>query len=195
MNKNDDQLIVLDSPAVKIFNKKYQLLHQFTPRRGSHCKSCLAVDDNNLIAVGYQDKEEISLHDPDGSLIRTLPAPGIGNYLTICKQRLIYTDDQSNKLVSVDYNGDIIFSVDIISDRMSAFDYDPTGVCCDRDGSIYVAASDWLTASDEIWRFSPDGKYIECVIKDCSKPRGITFTPGGDLIVAARQSVQIYHRV
>ena len=50
----DDQLIVLDSPAVKIFNKKYQLLHQFTPGRGSDSKpSCLAVDDNNLIAVGY----------------------------------------------------------------------------------------------------------------------------------------------
>ena len=202
VNKKDDQLIVLDSPAVKIFNKKYQLLHQFTPGRGSDSEpSCLAVDDNNLIAVGYINKYEISLHNPDGSFIRTLPAPGIDYHFTICKQRLIYTDYLSKKLVSVDYNGDItcIFAVDITSDicRMSALVYCPTGVCCDRDGSIYVAVRGLLFThiSGEIWRFSPDGKYIECVIKDCSPPRGITFTPGGDLVVAAYESVQIYHRV
>ena len=148
------------------------------------------MDDYHLIAVGYAEKKEISLHNPDGSLIRTLPAPGIGNYLTLCKQRFIYTDYRSNKLVSVDYNGDMVFSVDITSDRKSSCG--PFGVCCDRDGSIYVAVCE---QSGDIQRFSPDGKYIECVIKDCSHPYGITFTPGGDLVVAACKSVQIYHRV
>ena len=61
------------------------------------------------------------------------------------------------------------------------------GVCCDRDDSIHVAVSQYITSSGDIQRFSPDGKYIECVIKDCSDPFGITFTPGGDLVVAARR--------
>ena len=190
----DDQLIVLDG-TVMIFNNKYQLLNEFTPGRGSDSEpTCLAVDDNNLIAVGYQDKEEISLHNPEGTFIRTLPAPGIGDYLTICKQRFIYTDYMSNKLLSVDYNGVMVFSVDITSDRMPS--WDATGVCCDRDGFIYVAVRQWPPdRSGDIQRFSPNGKYIECVIKDCSPPWGITFTPGGDLVVTTVESVQIYHQV
>ena len=99
----------------------------------------------------------------------------------------------SNKLVSVDYNGVMVFSVDIHGDKK--YSWGPKGVCCDRDGSIYVALCDMFHSSGDIQRFSPDGKYIECVIKDCSNPGGITFTPGGDLVVAACKSVQIYHRV
>ena len=86
----------------------------------------------------------------------------------------------------------MVFSVYIHSDEQRL--WDTTGVCCDRDGNIYVAVSQYMTLGS-IQRYSPDGKYIECVIKDCSDPHGITFTPGGDLVVAAGESVQIYHRV
>ncbi|XP_071804544.1 uncharacterized protein [Asterias amurensis] len=183
VNKNDE-LIVLDDKTVKIFNRNYQLLHQFNP--GSE-PSCIAVDDINLIAVGYYDKAEISLHKPDGSLIRTLSAPGIGGYLTTYKQRLIYTNWNDKKLVSVTYNGGMVFSVNI---NQSGW---PHGVCCDKDGSIYVAV--WrgpFSSLGEIHHYSPDGKYIGCIIKDCAKPHGLTFTPADDLVVAADNSVQIY---
>ncbi|XP_071803853.1 uncharacterized protein [Asterias amurensis] len=183
VNKNDE-LIVLDNETVKIFNRNYQLLHQFNPVSEP---SCIAVDDNNLIAVGYRTKAEISLHKPDGSLIRTLPAPGIGGYLTTYKQRLIYTNRKDSKLVSVTYNGGMVFSVDI---NQSGW---PRGVCCDKDGSIYVAV--WRAtypSSGDIHHYSPDGKYIGCIIKDCDSPHGITFRPAGDLVVATDKSVQIY---
>ncbi|XP_033640425.1 uncharacterized protein LOC117300752 [Asterias rubens] len=183
VNKNDE-LIVLDRGAVKIFNRNYQLLHQFNP--GSE-PSCIAVDDNNLIAVGYRTKAEISLHKPDGSIIRTLSAPGIDEYLTTHKQQLIYTNLRDNKLASVTYNGGMVFSVGINQSGR------PRGVCCDKDGSIYVAV--WrvpYSSSGDIDHYSPDGKYIGCIIKDCGYPNGITFTPAGDLVVATYDSVQIY---
>ncbi|XP_038074910.1 tripartite motif-containing protein 45-like [Patiria miniata] len=50
----DDQLLILDNPAVKIFNKEYQLLHQFLPGKEAGMDStpmCLAVDGSNLIAT------------------------------------------------------------------------------------------------------------------------------------------------
>ncbi|XP_071803979.1 uncharacterized protein [Asterias amurensis] len=183
VNKNDE-LIVLDSETVKIFSRNYQLLHQFNP--GSE-PSCIAVDDNNLIAVGYDDKAEISLHKPDGSLISTLSSPGIGGYLTTYKQQLIYTDLIGEKLVSVTYSGEMVFSVDI---NQSGW---PHGVCCDKDGSIYVAVQrgQW-SSPGEIHHHSPDGKYIGCIIKDCAEANGITFTPAGDLVLAAQKSIQIY---
>ncbi|XP_038074911.1 E3 ubiquitin-protein ligase TRIM33-like [Patiria miniata] len=49
----DDQLLILDNPAVKIFNKEYQLLHQFLPGKEAGVDgmpTCLAVDSSNLIA-------------------------------------------------------------------------------------------------------------------------------------------------
>ncbi|XP_071803856.1 uncharacterized protein [Asterias amurensis] len=183
VNKNDE-LIVLDDETVKIFSRNYQLLHQFNP--GSE-PSCIAVDDNNLIAVGYYDKSEISLHKPDGSLIRTLPAPGIGGYLTTHKQQLIYTNWNDKKLVSVTYNGEMVLSVDINQSRR------PSGVCCDKDGSIYDAVQRGLFwSSHELDHYSPNGKFIGCIIKDCAALNCITFTPAGDLVVTTFKSVQIY---
>ncbi|XP_071804476.1 uncharacterized protein [Asterias amurensis] len=182
VNKNDE-LIVLDKETVKVFNRNYQLLHQFIP--GSE-PSCIAVGDNNLIVVGHHTKAEISLHKPDGSLIRTLSAPGIGEYLTTHKQRLNYTNWKSRKLVSVTYNGGMVFSVDINESWL------PHGVCCDKDGSIYVAVRRGLSSSGDIHHYSPDGKYIGCIIKDCAYPSGLTFTPAGDLVVATYNTVQIY---
>ncbi|XP_071803973.1 uncharacterized protein [Asterias amurensis] len=185
VNKNDE-LIVLYDETVKIFSRNYQLLHQFNP--GSK-PSCIAVDDNNLIAVGYLVNGKISLHKPDGSLIRRLSAPRIGGYLTNHQQQLIYTttNRKVNKLVSVTYYGGMVFSVDI---NQSGWPY---GVCCDKDGSIYVAVQrDPFSSSGNIHHYSPDGKYIGCIIKDCACPLGLTFAPAGDLVVATNSSVQIY---
>ncbi len=187
VNKNDE-LIVLDKGTVKIFNKNYQLMNQFNP--GSE-PSCLAVDDNNLIALGYYDKEEISLHKPDGTVIRTLPAEEIGEILTTYKQRLIYINWNSSKLVSVDYNGKVVFSVGINQSG------EPRGVCCDTDGSIYVHVAVGgmfgFFSQGNINHYSPDGEYIGCIIKDCGfSPNSLTVTPAGDLAVAVSDSVKIY---
>ncbi|XP_071804799.1 uncharacterized protein [Asterias amurensis] len=183
VNKNDE-LIVLDDETVKIFSRNYQLLHQFN--QGS-IPSCIAVDDNNLIAVGSCYQTKISLHKPDGSLIRMLPAPGIGEYLTTYKQQLIYNNWRDEILVSVTYNGEKVFSVRI---NQSGF---PLGVRCDKDGSIYVAVRrGQYSSSGEIHHYSPDGIYIGCIIKDCDHPDGLTITPAGDLVVATNNSVQIY---
>ena len=190
----DDQIIVLDDHKVKIFNKKGDLLHQFTPgtRGGQNSKpTCLAVD-NKLIAVGYQSKQEISLHNLDGSLIKTLHAPMIDQYLTICKQRLIYTNWGMKKLHSIDYNGGgMLFSVKINYENSRITR--PNGVCCDSDGSIYVAV--WINKSGEIQHYSPDGEYIGCAIKECAFPRGIALTPSGDMVVTAGRSTLCFSRV
>ncbi|XP_038053719.1 E3 ubiquitin-protein ligase TRIM56-like [Patiria miniata] len=186
----DDKLLAVDGPVVKVFNKQHQLLHQFTPGRGLDSQpACLAVDDSNLIAVGYEGKDEISLHNPDGSLIRRLPAPMIDDYLTMYEHRLIYTSSYRKRLTCVDYYG-ARFSADMTSDM--PVDGYPTNMCCDSDGSIYVAVSG---STGDILHYSPNGKYIGCVIKGCGRPRGITFTWDGDLVVAAGESVKVYHRV
>ncbi|XP_038054678.1 uncharacterized protein LOC119726899 [Patiria miniata] len=187
----DNKLFVIDGQKVKVFSKQHQL-HQFKPGKWLHSQpTCLAVDDSNLIAVGYDGKNEISLHNPDGSRIRRLPAPMIGDYLTMHNHHLIYTNWLNKRLVCVDYYGASVFSVDMTSNMQEG--YYPNGVCCNSDASIYVAVFGHPTG--DILHYSPNGKYIGCVINGCSDPRGITFTLDGDLVVAAGESVQVYHRV
>ncbi len=190
VNKNDE-LIVLDNGTVKIFNRNYQPIQLFN--LGS-TPSCITVDDNNLIAVGYKHKAKISLHKPDGTLIRTLPAPEIGTcrFLTTYKQRLIYTKWNARKLVSVDYNGKVGFSVGI-----NQYGW-PRGVCCDKDGSIYLFVAVWkgpfFSSLGAIHHYSPDGEYIGCIIKECANsPNGVAVTLAGDLAVAAHNSGEIHH--
>ncbi|XP_038058813.1 tripartite motif-containing protein 3-like [Patiria miniata] len=191
---NDDHLVLLDKLAVKIFDRKHQPLHQFKPGEGPNSTpTCLAVDDNNLIAVGYEKAEEISLHEPDGTLIRTLPAAMIGSHLTISKQqRLIYTCWEKKKLVSTDYVGGKVFSSAIPCDMHGI--WGPTGVCCDNSGHIFVAIHGWLSGG--IYKFSSEGGILGCVISECKFPASITSLPGtGDLVVASNTSVQIFHEI
>ncbi|XP_038058800.1 tripartite motif-containing protein 10-like [Patiria miniata] len=199
----DDELIVLDGTVVKTFNRQYHPLNSFKPGaclRPNGKPTCLAVDNNNLIAIGYEKKGEISLHRPDGTLITIVSAPGIGDYLTIHRQRLIYTD--WDKLRSVYYNGNEVFCTTVISnDDFDLFDDKMLkGVCCDRDGNIYVTRTasgtvHFLEGSDEILLFSPDGKQNGCAIKGCTDADEIILMPNGDLAIAAGDAVVCYQRV
>ncbi|XP_038059604.1 E3 ubiquitin-protein ligase TRIM33-like [Patiria miniata] len=184
-----DQLIVLDGPVVKTFSREYELLHQFQPGRGSDSKpTCLAVDDNNLIAVGYQAKQEISLHKPDGTLLKKLPAPMIAFQLTISNKRFIYINGLKEKMVALHYTGGQLFEVDTTS---------PKSICCDNQhGNIYVAEGEFsLPNTTDIHVFSSNGKSIGCIIKQSTHAQDMTFTPAGDLVLGGWGPLQIYRRV
>ncbi|XP_038058710.1 E3 ubiquitin-protein ligase TRIM71-like [Patiria miniata] len=141
-----DQLIVLDGPVIKTFSREYELLHQFQPGRGSDSKpTCLAVDDNNLIAVGYKAKHEISLHKPDGTLLKKLPAPGITDQLAISNKHLIYIKSKAeDKLAALDYNGEAVFEVPEDSGGLLK------SLCCDSQGNMYVFHNPLYTRMDHL---------------------------------------------
>ncbi|XP_033627526.1 tripartite motif-containing protein 42-like isoform X1 [Asterias rubens] len=184
---NNDHLYVIDNLEVKVFNRKYMPLYQFQLMVRNFSPSRLAVDENNLIAVGYSEGQKISLYNPDGSLIRTFSTPVRADYLTLYNERIIYNRRGNKHLHSVDYQGGKVFSVDIDQSEGS------WGICCDKDGSIFVAQFDGGT--NRICQYSPDGKYIGCVIEECGHAYDITFTPSGNLVVAAEQSVNIFQVV
>ncbi|XP_033644828.1 uncharacterized protein LOC117304461 [Asterias rubens] len=190
VNKNDE-LIVVDNTEVKIFNGNYRCIHQFRVNR----PSCIAVDENNLIAVVSWRNSEISLHEPDGSLIRKLPAPGIGRHFTIHKQQIIYlyTNMGVVKLVALDYFGGTVFSVNTRLPHRSLPVGGPNGVCCDeKDGRIYIAVCERGTSYGEIQHYSPKGNFIGCIMK-WTRPNCIILTPAGDLVMATDDSVKIYY--
>ncbi len=178
-----DQLIVLDNKQIKIIDRSYKMICEFTP---GYKPSCLAVDDNDLIALGDSDKKQVTLHNPDGSPIKTLSTPTGADYMTIYKRRILFTNYTHRKLHSIDYNGAEVFSVDIKNGQ-------PDALCCDSDGYIFLVTSEKYKYG--VHYYSPDGEYIGNIINDCGFPYDITFTPGGDLAMATYNSVKIYHHV
>ncbi|XP_071790171.1 uncharacterized protein [Asterias amurensis] len=192
----DNKLIALQSPFVKVYGD--DLCVKFTPGNGSNAKPVgIAVSKDNIIAVSFEDREEISLHKLDGTFIKLLTAPDVGRYLTFYNNQVIYTTSSSssfNCLLSIDCStGTRVLGVCFVDDDS---DINPTDVCCDLDGTFYVS---WKGYTGEIrhYRYKSDGKTLECntVIRGCGSARNILITPGGELVVAAGNTVKIYHRV
>ncbi|XP_071788334.1 E3 ubiquitin-protein ligase TRIM71-like [Asterias amurensis] len=195
----DDQLIVIDHQEVKIFNRQYELLCRFKPERGkvsNRTLTCLAVDENNLIAVGYSNKkkglEQISLYEPNGDFKRILPAPGIGNFLMIQTQLCIYWN--GDKLHTMDYNGKTVCSTNI--GRSGKPPFCPTGMCFIRGIGFYIATRNSSPSEPgEIHQVYPADQQTECVIQDCRHPQGMTVTQDGQLVVADEDSLKIFRRL
>ncbi|XP_038058832.1 uncharacterized protein LOC119730131 [Patiria miniata] len=197
----DDEIIVLDKPAVKIFKKgERSCLHQFRPgRETGSTPTCLAVDGGDVIAVGYKQWDMISLHERDGSLIRRIHAPGIRSKLAFCKQQLFYFRRgflDKIALTSVDSHGNKVFSFSMEGRFPETSGWFTACLCCEKDGNIYVALHVFgVTAQHEIHHFSHDGRHIGRIISKRGEPRHITCTPAGELVLATKFHVKSYHQV
>ena len=180
-----DQIIVQDGDQIKIFDRNYKMISEFTP---GYRPSCLAVDDNDLIVLCHSAEEQMTVHYPDGTLVRTLSTPIPADHMTIYKQRIIFTNSNHRKLCSIDCNGGEVFSVGILNGE-------PRALCCDSDGYIFVDIWQDLSKKRSTYRvhhFNPNGEYIGNIIKNCFV-YDITCTPAGDLVMASGSSVKIYH--
>ncbi|XP_022104072.1 tripartite motif-containing protein 3-like [Acanthaster planci] len=200
----DNKLVVIDKPNVKVFdatntnNIKY--LFSFTPspfnflaNKAWSDLSCIAVDEKNHIAVGDKGRQIISLHEIDGSLTSEVEAELLDRRLAISnKGQLIYSNYQQAKLVSLDFDGREVFSLDTVVEGKQM---KPAGMCCDHHGDIFII----LHASDEhgtgqIHHYSASGVYMGCIATGLWNPLGLARTLAGELAVADMLSVKIYHK-
>ncbi|XP_038051266.1 protein lin-41-like [Patiria miniata] len=191
----DDQLLVLDDNiSLKFLNRDEKLVRQFTPfAESGGVPSCIAVDGDGQTAIGDEENEIISIFTSDGSAVKTIQAPMIGDYLTIdSKNNLLYTNFSEKKLLSLDYHGNPVISMDTVGEDGKPIH--PSGVCCDSAGDIYVSAqSSPEIECGEIHHYDPEGRYKGRVIQGLCNPFGVIFTPSGDLVVADGVSVKIFH--
>ncbi|XP_071796085.1 uncharacterized protein [Asterias amurensis] len=198
---SDDLLLVTDGEDVKVYDSKLRYIRQFRPsqneveRQADSFVGAIAVDKKDRIAVDDWKRKVISRHNKDGSIISTINHDDIDRPSFLyanSKERLIFTNFNESKLVCVDFMGNEVFN---ISTSLDGKPVQPTGVCCDGAGDIYVTIPDDTEGSGEIHHYDASGKHIGCVARGLLYPQGITFTPIGDLIVADWNSVKILHRV
>ncbi|XP_071796256.1 uncharacterized protein [Asterias amurensis] len=216
---SDDLLLVTDGQDVKVYDRELRYIRKFRPSQNQvegQSESLLvgiAVDKKDRIAVYDFGRKVISLHNKDGSTISTIHHDDIGDtdnpsFISVNnKEQLIFTNLLESKLVCVDFIGNEVFNISTSLDGKTVFS---TGVCCDDAGDIYACIVRKNGGGDgdrdgdgdgdgdgffELHHYDASGEHIGCLARGLYGPLGMTFTPTGDLIVAALHSVKILHRV
>ncbi|XP_071795878.1 uncharacterized protein [Asterias amurensis] len=200
---SDDLLLVTDGEDVKVYDSELRYIRQFRPSQNEvegQSKSLLAgiaVDKKDRIALYDCERKVISLHNKDGSTISTIHHDAIGvigspSFLSVnSKERLIFTNPYEMKLVCLDFMGNEVFNISTSLDGKTVFS---TGVCCDDAGDIYACIVR-KNGDGDLHHYDASGEHIGCLARGLYGALGMTFTPTGDLIVAALHSVKILHRV
>ncbi|XP_022111689.1 E3 ubiquitin-protein ligase TRIM71-like [Acanthaster planci] len=197
---SNDMLLVCDEKHVKVFDSNLEFVRQFSPAHEDaegYAESDLggiAVDKDNFIAVADCGRKLISLHNLDGSLISIIEHHMVDRSLAVgVPERLIFTNYDENTLICTTYAGKEIFNIITLFDGNPV---QPSGVCCDEAGDIYVTVDTMETRVGKVLHYTADGVFVEEVADGLSHfLGGLTFSPNGDLVVGDIDTVKIYQRV
>ena len=192
------------SKHVKLFNETGAYLHSFSVLSDHDDLNTrvqpwsISVACNGDILVGCVDRKVITIHEPnDGRLTNTLKLSIKPHYMTTnSKQHIIVCDWQVKKVMTVNYEGDVIASLD-------GFTVDgkpgmPVGLACDGCDFLYVAVKKLNPATGNAYRgtghihlYSPWGRFLRCIISGMDSPFGITWHENA-IYVANKYSVLVY---
>ena len=153
----------------------------------------VAIKTDGTIVVGDIKRKVLTEHSPTGGELRsTVPVKIAPHFLAVdIDDRVVVSDYTSKTVAVVDSNGAELFTVKpLINDRPVKYCF---GVCADWSG-IYVAAVNDDNAG-HIHHYDTRGRFLKCIAQGLHWPLGLTFASDGQLAVAGRYSVKIYHEV
>ncbi|XP_038062845.1 uncharacterized protein LOC119733326 [Patiria miniata] len=197
----DNRLVVVEqsAPHVKVFNSDNTLADKFPTVPPSEVGKTtvnlqsVAVKNDGTIAVGDVARMVLTVHSPtDGELLHTIPVKIKPYFLAFdSNDRAIISDYKSQ---TVDIAGGNCTTKRTIKPTING---QPVkycnGVCTDGSG-IYVAMSNGDNTG-HIHHYDPQGGFLKCIAQSLHWPLGITFSSDGQLAVADRNSVKMYHQV
>lgn len=118
----------------------------------------IAVSNDQLLFVADSENHRISVFSADGSFVRAFGSSGDGQLrdpFGLCLERssgfLFVADYSNNRICVFEGDGTFVKAIDKACGSAAEFD-EPTGVCCDSNGSLFVGdanncrvkAFDWL---------------------------------------------------
>ena len=201
-----NSIAVTDSKSkhVKLFNETGAYLHSFSVLSDHDDPNTLvqpwsiSVACNGDILVGCATRKVITIHEPnDGRLTNTVKLSIEPRYMTTnSKQHIIVCDWEVNKVMTVNYEGDVIASLDRFT--VDGEPGVPQGLACDGCDFLYVAVKELNPATGNayfgtghIHLYSPWGRFLRCIISGMHFPHGITWHENA-IYVANRKSVLVY---
>ncbi len=156
------------------------------------------IVENNMGQFVVSDTEHgkhtVSIHLPDGRLIKKFGSQGSGNaqfhwprYVTVDHDDRIIVSDGSNHCIKVlDPNGQFLLKFGSMGSNDGQVKH-PRGVCVDPTNNIIVADQD----NNRVTLFSPDGKFLRHLLS-ISKPWGVHVSEEGMLAVTNKPSLNVY---
>ncbi|XP_022110243.1 uncharacterized protein LOC110989867 isoform X1 [Acanthaster planci] len=202
IHNHDNQLVVVDGTKyVKVFDKKNKLALQFPTVPQSEVDKTevdlqsVAVRKDGTILVGDVERMVWTEHRPtDGKiLLHAIPVLTPPHFLAVdhCTDRVIVSSVDRQKVVVTASNGTTLATIKPTIDGQSVRVC--SGVSCDKSG-IYIAVCS-RPGTGHIHHYDLDGVFLACLAQGLDSPYGITFTSDGQLAVADRFSIKMYHKV
>ncbi|XP_038062337.1 tripartite motif-containing protein 2-like [Patiria miniata] len=199
--RGDNRLVVVEmnNPTVKVFNSDNTLAYEFPtvpPIEAGKTAVDLhsvAVKNDDTIVVGDIKRRVLTEHSPtNGELLHTIPVKIDPYFLSVNSNDRVLISDFSQHVVHVaDDNGATKRTIKpTIHGQPVQY---CKGVCTDGSG-IYVAMHN-IENTGHIHHYDPQGGFLKCIAQGLHWPMDITFTSKGQLAVADRQSVKMYHQV
>ncbi|XP_038062771.1 E3 ubiquitin-protein ligase TRIM56-like [Patiria miniata] len=198
----EQRLLVLElgSKYVKVINMKdsdlvmqFPTVEQSQVRKTQMDLQSLAVTKNSIL-VGDIRRMVWTEHRPtDGEILHTIPVQTPPYYLAVDDNtdRVVISGCHTKEVEVADRKGTAIST---IKPTINGKPVECHGVCCDSS-SIYLAIHQSREGTGHIHHYDLDGRFLDCLAQGLSGPYGITFTSCGQLAVADRHSIKVYHKV
>ena len=191
VNSCGEYYVVDGTKSVKVFNSNGRFKRTFGTNAENSRPTCIAVDTNDRVLLGDKNAMMLTLHTPEGVLIRRIKIYAKPNFLAVnTKGDIFISDHGTGRVYAIDAQGTPIFTMDTVIEGIR---YKAMGICCDVTDEIYIA----LHSGNEkgtyaVCRFSSRGKLLGRVANDLWNPVGLCFTPLEKLMVADDSSVKQY---
>ncbi len=173
VSRTEGKIYATCDKHVRVFQADGRYVSQFAAVSpsgvASDTEGALLIDNKDQLLVGEWQNKYISIHDLNGTHIRSF-------HVTITPM-FITTTSQGNIVVSPFYYGDVhvLDSNGNLQHTIRAppcvSEWRPAGVCCSINDEICIGN---YGKPSGIYCFSSTGKYLRCITLDVSSVHGIT---------------------
>ncbi|XP_072039634.1 uncharacterized protein [Amphiura filiformis] len=145
---------------------------------------------SSMILTSSQEEPQISIHQPDGSFIRSFKPTAYPRHIAMTSDKDIIATLDNDSLQLMDYSGN---NIRILAPPHDVQKWLPQNVCCDKNNLFVVNAGEPLA----VYRYTISGIYLGLValLENFQPPVDIAISPDGTELFALDKKagcVQIY---
>ena len=197
----DDALYVTNNTShVCVYDMEGNLMQQLTTKSPDNILSDaqytqhwgLAIDNQNNLLVGEINHKYISKHQLNGKHINSFKVSIHPWYIAVSPRDKIIVSNYNQGVHILDKGGVHLYSLK----PPHGSSWNPLGMCCTSDDTVYIAIIDYDYNAGEIHCYSSEtGAYIGCVTNDVHYPQALALIDDEEkLVVVQCKEVNIFQR-
>lgn len=186
----------VETPQTAWWQRLIQFIFRIYPYEKIERPRGFTLDEDGNIYIANTGKDVVFKFNSNGDYLLSIGKSGVGDGELLGPSalaldvygRLYITDTGNNRISVFDTNGNFLTNFGSMGENDGEF-FDPSGIAVNSD-SIFVAD----TGNNRVERFDLYGNYIETITHEMlQSPRGLSFSPDGNLFIADGSKVFYYN--